>query len=54
MSAGRLLQFLGLLWVTFVMVRCWLVECSMLFQFGGLAAGGAVFLLGRALSSRGR
>ncbi len=54
MALGRVLQVVGLLWVTYVMVRSFLVEPSMLFQFGGLALGAAAFLLGRALEARGR
>jgi len=52
MALGRVLQLLGLAWVTFVMVRSYLVDPSMLFQFGGLALGAAAFLLGRALEAR--
>jgi len=54
MSPGRVLQFAGLVVVTFVMISSFVEEPSMLFQFGGLAAGAAVFLVGRALDERGR
>jgi hypothetical protein len=54
MPLGKLLQLLGLLWVTFVMVRSFMVEVSMLFQFGGLALGAAVFLVGRGLENKGK
>ncbi|HEX5010534.1 MAG TPA: hypothetical protein VFY71_09035 [Planctomycetota bacterium] len=54
MPLGKLLQLLGLLWVTFVMVRSFLVDPSMLFQFGGLALGAAVFLVGRSLETKGK
>ena len=52
MSAGKLLQLVGFLGVTFVLVRSLTSEQSMLFEFGGLAASAAVFLLGRALEGR--
>jgi hypothetical protein len=54
MALGRMLQVLGLVWVTYVMVRSFLTEPSMLFQFGGLALGAGAFLVGRALEARGR
>lgn len=54
MSLGRFLQLAGLLLVTWVMVGSLLSPPSMLFQFGGLAAGALVFLVGRALDERGR
>ena len=54
MPLGRTLQLVGLLWVTFVMVRSYLVEVSMLFQFGGLALGAGVFLVGRGLEAKGK
>ena len=54
MRLGRTLQIVGLLWVTYVMVRSFLVEPSMLFQFGGLALGAALFLIGRALEAKGK
>ena len=53
MSPGRAVQFLGLLIVTWVMVTSWVEEPSMLYQFGGLGLGAAIFLLGRALPGRG-
>ena len=54
MPLGKLLQLVGLAWVTFVMVRSFLVDPSMLFQFGGLALGAAVFLVGRGLEQKGK
>ena len=54
MTAGKLLQLLGFLGVSFVLVRSLTSERSMLFEFGGLAVGAAVFLLGRALESRAK
>lgn len=54
MSAGRALQIVGFLVVTLVLVRSVLIGSSMLFEFGGLAAGAGVFLVGRAVESRGR
>lgn len=54
MSLGRFLQLAGLLCVTWVMVSSFVAPPSMLFQFGGLAAGAAVFLVGRALEERAR
>jgi len=53
MSPPRLIQLAGLLIVTFVMIRSYVVS-DMAFQFGGLAVGAAVFLLGRLLESRAR
>lgn len=47
MTPGRLLQVLGLGIVTVVMIRSYMVS-DMLFQFGGLALGAAVFMLGRS------
>jgi len=52
MSLARVVQFLGLVIVTFVMVRSFVQEPSMLFQFGGLGLGAAVFLTGVGLGSR--
>jgi hypothetical protein len=54
MSAGKALQLLGFLGVTFVLVASLASERSMLFEFGGLAAGAAIFLIGRALESRAK
>ena len=51
MSPPRLIQLVGLLIVTFVMIRSYVVS-DMAFQFGGLGLGAAVFLLGRALEKR--
>ena len=51
MSPPRLIQLAGLLIVTFVMIRSYVVS-NMAFQFGGLAVGAAVFLLGRLLEKR--
>jgi hypothetical protein len=50
-SVPRLVQFAGLAIVTYVMVRSYLVS-DMAFQFGGLAVGAVVFVLGRALEAR--
>jgi hypothetical protein len=46
MIFGRILQLGALVWVTWVMVSSYVEPPSMLFQFGGLAAGGVVFYLG--------
>lgn len=46
MGLPRLLQIAGLLTVTFVMLRSYVLEPSMLFQFGGLALGAGIFWLG--------
>ena len=54
MSAGKLLQLAGFLGVTYVLVRSVAVGSSMMFEFGGLALGAAVFLLGRVVESRGK
>jgi hypothetical protein len=54
MSFGRFLQLAGLIIVTWVMVRSFVSEPTMLFQFGGLAAGAAVFLAGRAVEARAK
>ena len=51
MNTPRLLQLLGLLIVTFVMGYSYFVS-NMLFQFGGLGVGAAVFLVGRGLQTR--
>ncbi|HVQ23846.1 MAG TPA: hypothetical protein VMV01_01650 [Planctomycetota bacterium] len=51
MSPPRLIQLVGLLIVTFVMIRSYVVS-DMAFQFGGLGFGAAVFLLGRLLEKR--
>ena len=50
MGVSRLVQIVGLGLVTFVMVRSYFVD-SMAFQFGGLAIGAAVFLIGKRLES---
>jgi len=50
-SPPRLIQLAGLLIVTFVMIRSYVVS-DMAFQFGGLGLGAAVFLLGRVLEKR--
>ena len=50
-SPPRLIQLIGLLIVTFVMIRSYVVS-DMAFQFGGLGFGAAVFLLGRLLEKR--
>ena len=52
MSPGRAIQFLGLLIVTYVMITSWIEEPSMLYQFGGLGLGAAVFVLGRMLPGK--
>ncbi len=52
MSTPRLIQLVGLLIVTAVMIVSYLVS-NMLLQFGGLAAGALVFLIGRGMESRG-
>ena len=54
MSLGRILQLAGLVWVGYVMIRSFLVEPSMLFQFGGLALGVVVFLLGKAIDAKAK
>ena len=54
MPLGKALQLIGLVWVTFVMVRSFMVDVSMLFQFGGLALGAGLFLVGRALEAKGK
>ena len=54
MTLGRILQLAGLLWVSYVMIRSFLVEPSMLFQFGGLALGVAMFLLGKGLEAKAK
>ena len=50
-SPPRLIQLAGLLIVTVVMIRSYVVS-DMAFQFGGLGLGAAVFLLGRVLEKR--
>ncbi len=54
MSLGRFLQLAGLLVVTWVMVSSFVSEPTMLFQFGGLAAGAAVFLVGKLVEERSK
>ena len=51
MNAPRLLQLLGFVIVTCVMIYSYIVS-NMLFQFGGLGVGAAVFLVGRGLQTR--
>ena len=51
MSFARLVQLVGLVIVTWVMVSSYLEPPSMLFQFGGLGLGAAVFLLGKHLQA---
>lgn len=51
MTGGRFLQLIGLVIVTFVMIRSYQVS-DMTFQFGGLGLGAVVFLLGVALDRR--
>lgn len=51
MNAPRLLQVLAFLFVTFVMIRSYVVS-DMLFQFGGLLLGMVVFAVGRSMESR--
>jgi hypothetical protein len=51
-SPPRLVQFFGLLIVTYVMVRSYFVS-DMTFQFGGLGLGVVVYLAGRMLERRG-
>lgn len=46
MPLPRVVQLLGLVIVTFVMIRSYLVS-DMLFQFGGLGLGALVFLAGK-------
>lgn len=53
MSSPRLIQLAGVLIVTFVMIRSYVVS-DMAFQFGGLGVGAVVFLLGRLLELRAR
>jgi len=50
MRVSRLVQMTGLGLVTFVMIRSYFVD-SMAFQFGGLAVGAAVFMIGKRLES---
>lgn len=51
MSFPRLLQLAGFLFVTFVMVRSFMIS-DMLFQFGGLMLGSLMFFIGRAMEGR--
>ena len=48
MTAPRLVQLLGLLIVTAVMIVSYLVS-DMLLQFGGLAVGALVFIVGKRM-----
>jgi hypothetical protein len=50
-SPPRLIQLTGIVIVTVVMIRSYVVS-DMTFQFGGLGVGAAVFLLGRLLEAR--
>ncbi len=50
MGLPRVIQLLGVVTVTFVMVRSYMVD-SMAFQFGGLAIGAALFLIGKRMES---
>ncbi|GJM20709.1 MAG: hypothetical protein DHS20C15_06240 [Planctomycetota bacterium] len=52
MTGGRFLQFIGLVIVTFVMIRSYAVS-DMAFQFGGLGIGAVLFVLGTAVDRRG-
>jgi len=51
MSPPRLVQLLGLLIVSVVMVVSYVVS-DMTLQFGGLALGALVFVIGRAWETR--
>ena len=51
MTPPRLIQLAGILIVTVVMIRSYVVS-DMAFQFGGLGVGAAVFLLGKLLEKR--
>ena len=51
MNFPRLLQLAGFLFVTYVMVRSFMVS-DMLFQFGGLMVGSLMFFIGRSLDRR--
>jgi len=53
MGFPRVLQLVGLVIVTYVMVRSYMVS-DMLFQFGGLALGAGVFVLGKHLEAPAR
>ena len=54
MDLARFLQLTGFAFTTFVMIRSYFVS-DMLFQFGGLALGVAVFLVGKGMErSAGR
>jgi len=53
MGAARGLQLLGLLIVTFVMIRSYIVS-DMAFQFGGLGVGAAIFVAGKLAERPGR
>ena len=48
MGLPRIVQLLGLVIVTYVMVRSYMVS-DMAFQFGGLAIGAAVFVGGKMM-----
>lgn len=51
MSIPRLLQLVGFLFVTFVLVRSFIIV-DMLFMFGGLMLGSLVFFIGWSLETR--
>ena len=53
MAPHRVIQLVGILIVTFVMIRSYVVS-DMAFQFGGLGVGVVVFLLGKLLEVRAR
>ncbi len=48
MGFPRFLQLVGLVTVTYVMVRSYMVD-SMTFQFGGLAIGAGIFVVGKLI-----
>lgn len=52
MSPARLVQLLGLVIVSWVMVRSYFVS-DMTVQFGGLGLGAVVFVAGRLMERRG-
>jgi hypothetical protein len=53
MPLPRLVQLIGIIVVTYVMVRSYVVS-SMAFEFGGLALGAAIFVVGKLLEGRER
>ncbi|MHC5210791.1 MAG: hypothetical protein ACYTG2_08750 [Planctomycetota bacterium] len=52
MTIPRLVQLLGIVLVTYVMVRSYFVS-DMTFQFGGLGVGVGLFVAGRLMERRG-